>query len=372
MRIVDQEIARAPQDMDVRAWRARLLTWSGKLAEAESEYRDILSVASEDPDDWMGLSNVYSRQGRTREALRALDRAVELDPKRSDIRLARAVALRTLGAQGEAKLEFRRAVDLDPTNAAARAGIVSMRGETKHEVRVGMNTDLFNFAEVYREEGLTLLSKWSPHWNTSFAVDGYQWGDLNSEKFEASVTGKLAAWGALTLGGATGHNNGLTPRDETFFAYCRGFNVRRNGFLRGVEITYGQHWYWYASARILTIHETALFYLPRDWSWSIGVIEAQTHFSQTENEWRPSGMTRLEFPLKRWDERRLGGNVVFAVGTENFAQADQIGEFSSHTYGGGLRFRLTALQDITGVGTYQRRSQNHDEIGFGFSYGIRF
>lgn len=372
MSIVDREVTRAPLDMDVRAWRARVLTWSGKIAEAESEYRDILAAVANDPDHWMGLANVYLRQGRTKEALQALNRAVELDPKRSDIRLARAVALRRLGARGEARLEFRRALDLDPTSAEGRAGIISLRGEAKHEVRVAVNTDLFNFADVYRDEGLTLLSKWSPHWNTSFAADGYQWGGLNAEKFEASVTGKLPAWGALTVGGAIGQNNGLTPRDESFLAYCRGFNVRRSGLLRGVEITYGQHWYWYASARILTIHENALFYLPRDWSWSIGVIEARTHFSQTENEWRPSGMTRLEFPLRGWEERRLGGNVLFAVGTENFAQADQIGEFSSQTYGGGLRFRLTALQDISGVGTYQRRSQNRDAISFGFSYGIRF
>jgi hypothetical protein len=34
MRLVEQEIAEAPQDMDVRAWRARLLAWSGKLSEA--------------------------------------------------------------------------------------------------------------------------------------------------------------------------------------------------------------------------------------------------------------------------------------------------------------------------------------------------
>lgn len=372
MSIVDREVTRAPQDMDVRAWRARVLTWSGKLVEAESEYEDILSATSEDPDNWMGLANVYSRQHRTKEALQALDRAVELDPKRSDIRLARAMALRTLGARGEARLEFRRALDLDPTSAEGRAGIISLRSETKHEARVGVNTDLFNFADVYRDEGLTLLSKWSPHWNTSFAADGYQWGGLNAERLEASLTGRLAAWGALTVGGATGHNDGLTPRDEGFFAYCRGFDVRGSGLLRGVEITYGQHWYWYANARILTIHETALFYLPRDWSWSIGVIEARSHFSQSENEWRPSGMTRLEFPIRGWEVRRLGGSVLFAVGTENFAQADQIGEFSSQTYGGGLRFRLTAVQDISGIGTYQRRSQDRDAISFGFSYGIRF
>ena len=44
MRLVEQEIARAPQDMDVRAWRARVLAWSGQLPEAENEYREILKT----------------------------------------------------------------------------------------------------------------------------------------------------------------------------------------------------------------------------------------------------------------------------------------------------------------------------------------
>ena len=44
MRIVEQEIARAPQDMDVRAWRTRVLAWSGQLAEGENEYREILKT----------------------------------------------------------------------------------------------------------------------------------------------------------------------------------------------------------------------------------------------------------------------------------------------------------------------------------------
>ncbi len=46
MDIVDREIALAPQDMDIRAWHARIRMWSGKLAEAEREYLEILAVDS--------------------------------------------------------------------------------------------------------------------------------------------------------------------------------------------------------------------------------------------------------------------------------------------------------------------------------------
>ena len=372
MGIVDREMARAPKDMDVRAWRARILLWSGKLAEAEVEYQGILSAIPNDPDNWAGLANVYLREGRPREALQALNRAEELDPKRADIRAARGGALRALGAQNEAKLEFSRALDLDPTNPEGRAGLLSLRGESRHELRLGMNTDFFNFADTNRDEGLTLMSKWTPHWATSVGADGYHWGGTNAEKVVASLTGKLPGWGALTVGGAAAHDNGVIPKDEAFFAYDRGFRLHGSNFLRGLEIVYGQHWYWYSTARILTINETTLFYLPRDWTWSLGLTGARSHFSGTGAEWRPSGMTRLGFPITRWEDRRLGGNVFFAVGTENFAQVNQIGEFSSQTYGGGLRLQLTARQDATGFAAYQMRSQNRTESSFGFTYGIRF
>jgi len=372
MQIIDREIARAPRDVDIRAWRARVLTWSGKISEAEVEYHEVIAAAANDPDNWVGLATVYSREGRSREALYALDRAVALDPGRADIRVARANALRALGAQSEAKLEFNRALDLDPMNVGGREGITSLRAENRHELRLGVNTDLFSFADANQDEEISILSKWTSRWSTRIAAGGYHWGGLDAEKVVASLTARSGTWGALTVGGGAAHDNGVIPREESFFEYDRGFKLRPTNPLRGVEVIYGQHWYWYTTARILTLNETALFYLPREWTWSLGLIEARSHFSGTDAEWRPSGITRLGFPITRWEQRRLSGNILFAVGTENFAQVNQIGEFSSHTYGGGLRFQLTALQDVSGFGTYQRRSQNRQESSFGFTYGIRF
>jgi len=368
--IVDREMARAPSDMDVRAWRARVLTWSGRLAEAESEYHDILASVPNDPDIWLGLGAVYSREGRSKESFAALDRAAELDPKRADIREARAGALRAFGFADQAKLEFDR--DLAPSHAEGRAGPVSLHGEFRHELRVGVNADWFTFADANQDAGLTLISHWTTGWTTGVSADGYHRGGTAAEKVVASLTRKFPGWGALTVGGAAADDNGVIPKDEGFFDYDQGFRLHRTRFLRGLEIVYGQHWYWYSAARILTMNETTLFYLPRDWTWSLGLTGARSHFSRTGAEWRPSGMTRLGFPITSWDGRRLGGNVFFAVGTENFAQFDQIGEFSSQTYGGGWRLQLTGRQDVTGFAAYQRRSRDRAESSFGFTYGIRF
>ena len=372
MRIVDREVARTPQDMDVRAWRARVLTWSGRLAEAKKEYLEVLKVSRNDPDNWMGLASVYLREGRVEDALRALDRAVELDPKRPDLRAARARALRAMGERNEARMEFQKALNLDPTSMEARAGLVSVRGEPRHELRFGQDNDLFNFASANHDGWVSLVSKWTPRLATSFAGSLYERAGINAGKFSGAITGRLPRWGSLTIGGAAGHDNAVISKGEAFFDINHGWKVSETNFVRSMEFVYGQHWYWYQASRILTLNGATIVYLPRDSTLSLGATGVRSTFSGTGSEWRPSGITRLGFPLSSWGEKRLSGNIFFAVGTEDFAQIDQIGRFASQTYGGGLRFQMNARQDVTGYASFQKRTQDRTDTSFGLSYGIHF
>ncbi len=180
MRMLEQEIVRAPDDLDLKAWRARVLAWSGKLAEAQQEYLAILKISANDPDNWAGLASVYAREGKTAEALRAFDTAVKLDPRRADLRAARARALRDAGRRKEARDEFHEALTLDPKNSDARAGLISLRALPTQELRFGNDTDLFNFAGANRDEWLAWNSRWSQHWNSSIAASSYQRGGVNA------------------------------------------------------------------------------------------------------------------------------------------------------------------------------------------------
>lgn len=372
LRTIDLQLKRFPQDMDIRAWRARVLAWAGRLPEAEKEFDAIVQVVPNDPDNWMSLGNVYVQEGRLDDALRATTRAVEIDPNRADLHEARARVLHALGDLREARWEFQRAADLDPKDMDARAELASLRGEAKHELRIGNDNDLFNFTSGNQGEWLSLVSRWSPHWTTSTAGNFYQIAGTPAGKFVGSVTGSMPHWGALTVGGAVGHDNTVIPKSEAFFEGDHGWRVSEDGVLRGVELTYGQHWYWYSTARILTLNENTIVYLPNDWTWSLGLTGARSHFSETGVDWKPSGLSRLAFPIRSWGVRRLSGNVFFAVGTEDFAQVNQIGSFSSQTYGGGLRFQITARQDVTGYAGFQQRTQDRTDTSFGWSYGIRF
>lgn len=372
LRVVDEQVARAPEDMDTRAWRARILTWSGKLSEAEDEYQRILKVSREDPDVWLGLSGLYLREGRIEEALRASDRAVELDPKRADLHEARARALRALGDRSGARAEFRKALDLNPASSEASQGLLTVRGEPKHQLRFGEETDLFSFAEPNNDQFVSLASQWTSHWATTVAEDIYQRAGVDAEKFVAGITGRLPHWGALTIGGAIGHDKGVIPKEEAFFECDHGITTSESGFMRGLEFVYGQHWYWYQGAHILTTTGTGVVYMPREWMWSLSLTGARSAFIGTGVDWRPSGVSRLGFPLVHKGEKGLSGSVFFAVGTESFGEVDQIGRFSSQTYGGGLRYQFSSRQDVTGSASFQQRTQNRADTNFGFSYGIHF
>src|ERR1700694_5365700 len=291
MRIVERELARAPQDMDVQAWRARVMTWSGHLAEAEKEYLEILKVSRNDPDNWMGLASVYLREGRTEDSLRALDRAVELDPNRADLRSARARALRAAGERNEARMEFQKALNLDPASMEARAGLISVRGEPRHEMRFGQDNDLFNFTSANHDGWVSLVSQWTRHWSTSLAGSFYERAGIRAGKFSGAITGRLYRWGAQTTGGAAGHDNAVIPKSEAFFDVNHGWKTSETNFLRAVEFVYGQHWYWYQASRILTLNSTTIVYLPRDSTLSLGATGVRSAFSGTGVESRASGIT---------------------------------------------------------------------------------
>ncbi len=372
MRVLEQEIARAPADRDLKAWRARVLAWSGNLAEAQQEYLAILKVSRSDPDDWAGLANVYAREGKKFDALLALDHAVQLDPKRADLHAARARSLRSVGQRNEARAEFQKALTLDPASAEARSGLNSLHGEPKHELRLGNETDFLSYTAANEGGWATLATRWTPMWATSLGAGLYQHSGVIATKFLGSASAHLPRFGAITAGAAIADDNAVIPKSEAFFELDHGWTNREASAFRGLELVYGQHWYWYQAARILTLNGAAIIYLPREWSLSLAATGARSAFSGTGVEWRPSGSTRLGFPLHGWGAAQLSGSVFFAVGTEDFARSDQIGGFASQTYGGGFRFRFSSRQDIACVASYQRRMQNRTDTYLAFSYGIHF
>ena len=365
--IVDRRLAEAPEDLEAHGWRGRLLGWKGRWAEGEAEYKLVLVKFPNDTEILTGLSDVLLWQQRYADALQALDRARKISPSDPEILSRRARVLALLGRTREARSENQQILLFDAQNADARTALADLRENTKHELRIGEDVDVFNYADAGQTQGVSLSSRWNQRWSTVFGVNTYQMFGQDAVKFLASTAFHATAQDWITIGSAVANGQSVVPTNEAFVEYGHAFRTE-NRWIHGLESSYQQHWYWYQGAHVLTLNTSQIVYLPHEWAWSLDVTGARTGFLGTPVDWTPSGWTKLGFPL----QRRLTGNLLFGVGSENFAQIDQIGRFSAHTFGGGLRYQLAARQDIKGYVARQNRTNGQTDTSFGLSYGIHF
>jgi tetratricopeptide (TPR) repeat protein len=365
--IVEQRLADAPEDWEAHGWRGRLLAWKGRWSEGEAEYRLVLNQVPDDTEILTGLFDVLLWQKRYTEALQTLDQARKVSPSDPEILSRRAGVLALLGSTLEARSEYQKTLLFDRQNSDARAGLQSLSESAKHELRVGEDADVFSYANAGQTQGVSLSSRWNQRWSTAFGVNTYQSFDQDAVKFLASSSFHFTASDWFTAGTAVANGQSVAPTNEAFFEYGHAFRIK-NRWIQGLESSYQQHWFWYRGAHVLTLNSSQIVYLPHEWTWSLSMTGARTGFAGTSVDWTPSGWTKLGFPL----QRRVTGNVFFGVGSENFAQIDQIGRFSAHTFGGGLRYRFGTSQDITGYVARQYRTQGQIDTSFGLSYGIRF
>jgi tetratricopeptide (TPR) repeat protein len=365
--LIDQRLAEDTSDLEARGWRGRVLAWQGKWAAAESEYRQVLDKAPNDTEILCALADVMLWQGRPKEALEVVNRARELDPTQPEILLRRARIFQALHDILEARSQYRELLRLYPESQEAKSGLAALATENRHELRVGFDGSTFNYIGPAEEEVLVLISRWTSRFTTTFNTGFYQrFGeDAVNLVAEGSIRMTKSDW--MSFGAAVGNHQGIIPEHEAFFEYGHGFRFS-NRWVKGLEASYQQHWFWYESAHVLTINCTQLYYLPKEWTWTISLTGARSGFTGTGVEWVPSGYSRLGFPLYR----RLSGNVTFGNGTEDFAQIDQIGRFSARTYAGGLKYITVPGQDITGYVARQDRTSGETEDSFGVSYGFHF
>ncbi len=338
MEIVEQRLRAVPEDTEARGWRARLLAWSGRWPEAESEYRRALAGSPQDADLLCGLADVLIWQGRNAEALAEVERARAAAPEREDI-------------------EDRR-----------RRVLEALRPEPRHQVVVASEWDFFDTTSAAGTYSVRLRSRVSSRWTTVAGGSFLNRFGERAARFTASATYRVGETSWITAGGAAGRDQGVIAKGESFFEYGRGLRLKSNSVVRGVEATYRQHWLWFREARVLALTPSALFYLPRDWTFQLGLTAARTRLPGAGAEWRPSGQARLAIPVTR----RLRGTLFFAAGTENFSRADQVEQFSARTWGGGAQYELGPRQDITFSIAQQQRSQSRRQTTFGIAYGIRF
>jgi tetratricopeptide (TPR) repeat protein len=357
-----------PNDMDARAWHARLQAWTNHWKEAESEYRELIRHSSRNVDLLIGIADVLIWQKRYAEALSFLDQAIEIDTDRMDCRIRRAQALQKMGRVSEAQVTYQKILDGDPNYDEAQKGLDLIRSERRHELRLHTDVDRFNYTDSAVSFGVSLRSQWNTRWITFGSLNRYQRFSEGVMEIEAGATYKFSPRDAFTISGAVARENGIVPRAKTELEYSHGFSLSENGPVRGIETLYRQRWLWYRDARLFVLSPTVILYLPGNWNWLFQYSPSRTAFTGSIQGWNSSGLTRLSFPIKN----RTTGYLLFAKGIENFSYAEQIGQLSMQTWGGGMRFRLHTGQEIHWHVQYQRYSGERTLTSVGADYVFHF
>ena len=238
----------------------------------------------------------------------------------------------------------------------------------RHELRFGADADTFNYTDAATAESVTLTSKWNSRWTTAFSSVSYQRFGANAARFSARVSRKVGDSSWISVGGGAGHDESVIPKREAALELGHAMRLPGKHLVRGLELSYGQQWFWYTGSKALVLTGSSFIYLPRDWTFTLTAGAARSSFQIPKVEWRPSGSARLGIPL----HSRLRAHLAFAVGTENFAKADELAHFSARTFAGGLRYQFTRRQDIGVTVFYQDRSQSRSQTSLGITYGIRF
>ena len=238
----------------------------------------------------------------------------------------------------------------------------------RHELRFGLDTDQFNYTDTATAQSFALTSKWNSQWTTVLSFTSYQRFGADAHRVTGRVSRKLGSSSWISVVSGAGHDEAVIPKREAGFELGHAMRLPGKHFVRGVELAYSQQWMWFSGSKVLVLSGSSFFYLPRDWTFTVSAAGARSTFRLPNVEWRPSGSVRLGIPL----HSRLRANIAFAVGTENFAKADELAHFSARTFGGGLRYQLTPKQDIGLNVSHQDRSQSRSQTSVGISYGIRF
>lgn len=319
LEIVERRLAQDDTDLEARGCHARLLAWTGRWAEAEQEYRRVLDQFPNDTDILTGLADVLAWQHRDEEALSLLEHASAIAPSEPDILLRRGKLLREMGRKEPAPAVYNMLL-LGSHPQTAKKGLASVQGARRHELRIGEETDTFNYICPAQAQGLALSSHWSDRWATVFGMNIFQRFGQEAAGFNVSTAYRLTKTDWVNGGGAIAHDSGVIPNREAFFEYGHGFRFHQGRL--GLETSYQQHWLWYRGAHVLTLGFSQMYYLPKGWTWSLTVTGARSGFSGTTRKnvlWTASANGQVSLRTRTISiatlalQQKCGGDRKFSV-----------------------------------------------------------
>lgn len=100
---------------------------AGRPCGAEAQYRAVLRENERTHAAWNNLGLILMRTNRTQEAIRALERAVALNPKSAVYRNNLGAAYERAGQIAKARTLYQEALQLDPNFEDARKNLERLK-----------------------------------------------------------------------------------------------------------------------------------------------------------------------------------------------------------------------------------------------------
>jgi Flp pilus assembly protein TadD len=122
IQLMQEEIAKHPEEKNLRLYRANFLVRKEQYEAAISEYGQLLA-AEKTPKERASLlfklGEAYRRKGDLKEALRQFEAAAKANPDGVDALLEQALLLDGTGHQDEARVVYEHVLKLAPNDAVA-------------------------------------------------------------------------------------------------------------------------------------------------------------------------------------------------------------------------------------------------------------
>jgi len=355
--IVNARLEEDPGDLEAQTWRARILSWTGRLRESELAYRNVLGQVPNDVDVLLGLSDVLFWEEKLQGSLEVLNRVEQLPHSTADVEQRRSRLQLAMRATNSGMIPQPVPSSWEPPG----------RNMYRYSLSIGTESDLFSYGSAAQLQTLGLGVNWNRRWSSQFSTASYRRLGQSAEYFSSGATYRFTGSQSIAISFGEGTHQQITPVRQLSADYDGGTR-RHFGLVQGIEFAGHSAAIWFVGSQVTVLGGSSIAYLPRDWRWIISGNGAQAKFDGLPPAWTPSFSTKLSAPLLS----RMRVELGYGLGAENYSTLDQIGRISARTYTGAWHYSLAKTEEFSVFAAYQQRSHGLTQMSVGGAYGIHF
>jgi hypothetical protein len=348
LRLFLQIAERNAEDLEARAWAARLALRLGRTADAEAWFRSVLHQRPQDVDALIGLGMTLTRRGEWQQALAILREAEPVAGENADLFGALARAYRRAGDDRRALDYFRRATALAPGDPDVVSGFEAVARVYGHSIAVeGFGEQGVPGAEAV-SGSLAADLRVTPALHLQGTVRVLERSGTTDVVAGGGVVWRLARATTAGVRGAGGSGNISLPTSEVAAEVVHVVGL--------FEIGAGLRRMSYAGAGVTAVSPVL--------SWDTDLHRIDGRYSYSRSRFDDTGKSPGDHSVlvretwRAW--RRASINIAYAYGIESFENltVDRLGSLRTTTLAGGLQFRLPSLTTLTTTWEHQWRSND--------------